>query len=413
MQLVKHFAASKRRRVIFAQSASDVSFGRTLIEVLMSGDVYAFKVEHELHTRGFESQRPLILDLARCPFLLYEISCSASLRPSQDGQLLFLHLGPGATWNGARIKYELRWNPAHPKESVDAASCLHFPSMLPSPIGISWSEEASAAYPQQIIHFVPDELARELLVSGLPLQYGGAISGPTAFLDLVVARGTAGVEPIAGRPQSSARISNAVKALVGQGGAAQLSAACATSLEFLQGYLGQLAGLGITVCLSEDLPDAMHIGGPLLSFQRSDFDRYPLGSFGFGVELTRELASIWWGCGCRLLGKHSKEVASAIGGALSLHWGRAKDTEGSSKTIAAYEGLAGGSALKDRWLGAIGRGRPRLTAELALAFYRGLSSGRGQDALKALTADFWGLYVPVPVFLRELSRGGFDLPALP
>lgn len=413
MQLLKHVAVSKRQRAILSRSANEVCFARTVIEALLSGETYVFTVEHELHSRGFESRRPLVLDLAPCPFLLYGLSCSVSLRPSQDGQLLFFHLGPDLTWNGARLSYQLRWSPTRHTEPIDAAPCLRFPSMLPEPIGVSWSEVASAAFPQSAIQFVPDELAGDLLASGVRDRQGAVNAGPAVYLDLIIGRGAAPVAPLAGQSVlGSVRASDAVTTLLGERAAAQLSAACAASSGFLQGYLGGQPELDITVCLSEDLPDVRHGGGPLLLFQRSDFERYPLGSFGFGVELTRELASIWWGSGCRLLGKYSKEVTSAIGGALSLHWANTKDTDGFAKTIRAYEVQARGSALQDRWLGASGRGRPKLTAELALALYRGLSGRRGRDALRALTADFWGLYLPVPVFQRELSLAGFDFPTL-
>jgi hypothetical protein len=382
-----------RDNPLLSQVATNVSFARTAIEIIPTSVGYEIRVEQVLESRGIGSTLPFVLDLSTCPFLLHSISCSSSTRPTQDGSLLFFNLAAGYSWNGSEVRYKLRWNTVEPRDVIDQSPIINFPEMLPTPVSISLDANFNSAFPQQKIVCYADELASDISFVGLAATAVEEGTG-SDLIELAICGVQSKYQTIP-NGQYTILISNALEATIGQESVANLVRSIHVGCDYLTDHLGERGARAVIVCLGSELPESLAPqGGIVIPLSEEDLERYPVGSNGFQVELIRELAHMWWGQGCRIVGNGGKDLEMSIGGAMSLMWSEAIADPNHSRTLANYHKAASSSDPREPG--------GQTVPDLALDLYGALRC-RPDRPVKALLSDLWGLYVPVELADRELS----------
>lgn len=388
-----------------------VSIARTDIEVLPAARGYRLSVEHRLDVVGGESQRPVVMELAQCPFVLYDVSCSASFRPTQIGDRLQLQLRPGSRWEDATIRYVVQWDRSRPDLPIGQSRFLRFPEMLPALMPVP-ATPGRAAVPQQTVHLIRDELAVGLHVTELqvtetdaPVLSDGALQVVLCEEESVVLRNAPATGAV------GVALSATIEAAIGAEASAELILTCGRVLDRLQGILGAIERTSVVVVAETDQASGLRgSGGVCLLLGESDLARYPVGSPGLEFELTREFASIWWGAGSRLTGRMAFELEAALGAGVALAIFREAGSSTLEEIADEYSRVARRRAPLAFLPGVSRRGRERLAAKTALTIFESLQYHERRLALQGVTSDFWGLHIPTPVCVRLLRNAGFDLP---
>jgi hypothetical protein len=139
---------------------------------------------------------------------------------------------------------------------------------------------------------------------------------------------------------------------------------------------------------------------------------------GFGAEASRQdaalalqLASVWWGTGCRISGQKGREIEYAIRCAVGLRW--------ASFAVGRDEADRNGVRLQDLTSPVRGSGWKNWLAE-GWRPWVGISNGRllfsalndnpaARRTLRALTREVWGKTVSHDVVLKRFAVAGIKL----
>jgi len=121
--------------------------------------------------------------------------------------------------------------------------------------------------------------------------------------------------------------------------------------------------------------------------------------------LATQVASLWWGGGCRLIGRDAEGVESAIRTALALWWLSVIDRETCERALYAHRKRAGSSSAVDFWTSLGGPIAVGKATRLALSVFEELQGGSSGLAprLAAYTKQQWGYLIPVRQFIDDLG----------
>jgi hypothetical protein len=183
-----------------------------------------------------------------------------------------------------------------------------------------------------------------------------------------------------------------------------LSAVAGEAVEFLSSLFGWTAGNAVLVAGPGDCAGRPSFGGPVLQLDKQFAAKYQAGSLGMRFEILRELCSLYWGSGCRVLGGAASELTAAIGAAVALRWATTQgDGRYASQTSKAFGKLASRPHVLDYADTAVGNMSGRLIGRLTQRIFHKLSEEDYRNRLARITNDLWGMYVPYGVAARELE----------
>jgi hypothetical protein len=124
--------------------------------------------------------------------------------------------------------------------------------------------------------------------------------------------------------------------------------------------------------------------------------------------LATQVASLWWGGGCRLIGRDAEGVESAIRTALALLWLSVIDRERCERALYAHRKRAGSSSAVDFWTRLVGPIAVGKATRLALSVFEELQGGAGlAPKLAAYTKQHWGCLIPARRFLDDLALSNY------
>jgi len=124
--------------------------------------------------------------------------------------------------------------------------------------------------------------------------------------------------------------------------------------------------------------------------------------------LATQVASLWWGGGCRLIGRDAEGVESAIRTALALLWLSVIDRERCERALYAHRKRAGSSSAVDFWTRPVGPIAVGKATRLALSVFEELQGGSGlAPKLAAYTKQHWGCSIPARQFLDDLALSNY------
>lgn len=197
---------------------------------------------------------------------------------------------------------------------------------------------------------------------------------------------------------------SAVSSDLREAGASLLGRDVARMLIFLAEYFGLARGLSVLLTSKHVAEEPPWIGtGCRVQVDANEFATVGTDWVVAEHNLVRQLATIWWGHGCRLVGNQSVEMQWAIATLAALAWTRETGSRARLQPLLAhYRRLASMPALQARWHAMQGVVDNRRLARLVLSLNRDLENGGNLRAIRALTRSAWGHFVSADVALRSL-----------
>lgn len=136
---------------------------------------------------------------------------------------------------------------------------------------------------------------------------------------------------------------------------------------------------------------------------------------GFPADalLARQAIGLWWGAGCRVVGRYARELEYSFASAASLLWQVHVGSEDlAAARIARYARALRELRPPDLLYSLAGEMRPTLTYQLVVSIFRSLRrDDRLLGCVRRLLHESWGEYVPSRRIIRDFAASGVELPA--
>ena len=364
---------------------------------------------YSAHPLASGERRPILIDFSQCT--LWPISISAegasSLTFDQDEatavdkSLLRLQMSAGWAWSDTEIVVKLKWKerPSHPSLVGDAF--LYLPANLPR-IGNLKRTDA------RVLLRTPVSLRGEYerrLAGCVPYSVGGKFDSTGPFADVVLCR-----ERMSAcgdvRDQAQIRLVGMDRRSLGE---ERMSRLCAKLREMCTD-IGDLFQLRpeLRIAAALGMPEkAPSVSGPLLTEPHSRYQLDGIDQPMRDFPIARHIASNWWGAGCRIEGADDHYLWLGISWAVGLCWTEAHIPRH------VFEALYGFYAEKmvrtSRFTKPMFRPGER-TVGIGIVLYESLvTNPAAWDALRRLTAEFWGCHAPEAVVLSSLKKAGVPI----
>lgn len=355
-----------------------------------------------------EERRTLAFKTSAGTWQLQSLSCDRAVKEvliekgDTAGALIALDLQQGAkSWDGAEVNALLR---AESLKSAPSLSDKLFvaPEFLPAIVG---SDAISQVAEQAAISSM-----RLSSAEGNSIDIAGVPSDPRDSLDI----GTGMLQLIVLPTTSLFDSSNSGILLAGDSKevSSQKKKAIIQVVErmfaFLSNWFGHPSGARVAVVLSEN-SGLMPSVGPCIVVPPAWFD-HGAALADREMYICRQLASTWWGVGCRISSPIGTQVAHAISAAAALQWlAETGKTAQRNRVLEAF--MEHSAKLKGRtslqpidW-----ESTPAPGMTLALGLDEALGKGaRMQTALQTLTNKCWGKLVHPNAVLRSLEESGVE-----
>jgi hypothetical protein len=346
-------------------------------------------------------RRPVSFDLRSTDLVLLSAKCSRTVPadtapPSPGAKAFTLNLAPGETWDEAVIELALLWPALSGCEPQTA--CLVLPDSMPRIL------EAGGE------HFYRQR-SRVVLQAptSLPAVWtGGIVAGDPKFAggsDLIEALLLRGAPPHdeGGRIMFSANLSASWNARE----CARALRMCERMLDFLSRVFGLSPDMRILAKTPQE-PSGWSDGpSPSASWFNANREMFGLDAAHAGEPndfyLVVQLARIWWGGGCRIVGKHATDLQGALAFLAGLLWLDYMEEKQQHAQVVHNLKRFRWSWLKSMGDRLRGEANRRRTARAALALYSACASrSASAEDLRALTREAWGQEVSSVVVYRRL-----------
>jgi hypothetical protein len=166
LSTLRRLKAARRQRLLEGRTGDGVYTRRIVVDLSRGENGYLVGLTYVLGVHGPQSNVPVILDLRHCPFLLFDTSSNAALKPTQLEDHLELVLAPGCDWEGARIYTSFEW---HTEGATGSTPLLSLPDVLPSLLRRASSGELAQPLQQPIIDIGGSAAVTNSLVGGIPV----------------------------------------------------------------------------------------------------------------------------------------------------------------------------------------------------------------------------------------------------
>lgn len=365
-------------------------------------DYVEIKAEYAMAARdGIRSH--LTLDLSEVLIDVVVIECSVAERVELTARdrLVVLRLLPDTSWNGAEIKVVLRWQRFATNYKRPLPDVLLIPDGLPRLVSAAFLETGAA---QPAISVDLASPSTELQVTGVQRA-----ATENEFLRVAVIRTSRGQE--VKRVECRVVFSGTLKAQLDEKEKALAVRIISTMRDFISDEFGYDPTVDILVASPHDLRGYWTIaGGPWLLVTRE--------GLGFGAEAARQdaslaiqMASIWWGTGCRVSGPDGREVEYALRSAVGLRWVAFALGYGEASRNAARLKESTGPFSRFGWTRRIAEGwRPWVGAFAGCELAAALNENPGaRSVLRQLTRETWGQAVPSEIVRQRFAQTGVEL----
>lgn len=365
-------------------------------------EAMAHEAEVDLHAVapleviGSARSRPLALDLINCPFILRSVLTTPPGRNWQEKGALMVKTDDDQS-RLCTLSFVARWRP-------DEVRFVRLPDDFPLPVREVNGEPVPQAYPACTVRVVLDERAPEMIVLGLGTAEPGEQPVNASFLRLCLLPQAAVGHSVQGGATTAVFTREALNAL-SRGSIETFASHVLNGREFLEGALGALSLRSVLVHdQSERRPRDVTLGGPAIKLDDALLRVGAIGSVEMQFEITRELASLYWGSGCRASGPHAIELFAALGTALALSWADASGHKWIVDRVLGRLRHDSRRAVLNDWSRTLaGEAAAGLAARLAEAIWKDVATGSGMLRLRRATIDLWGQVVPSKVWFRELG----------
>jgi hypothetical protein len=363
----------------------------------------SLRVSYILRRSGPKLRRPLVILAERSHGVRLE-PVRSQVPPGRERQQLkaarglVVDLPASGDWEGAVIDLRTGW--PTPPDGDAIQSCMLIPEELPRLL----VEQRSGPQPRIKVAETAGTAAEAFVCGGVPLDLGVPTDAEN-LLSAVLVRSTATVlEAESNSVAITGRFQNELSLHEQQRVVRLLS----RILEFHAETFG-VAPQARLVLAPHDGAAAM--GGPLLRLRTLQ----PLGLQADqdpeDVMLASRLASVWWGTGCRVTGPCGRELEAAIRAATAMLWADQVGGVFRHGVFAAWQERARYPVLYDvlsSWRQGFRHG---LHARMTLALYSSLKrDASASAALRLLTEQYWGKFVPSHLLRRQLVETGVSLP---
>lgn len=163
-------------------------------------------------------------------------------------------------------------------------------------------------------------------------------------------------------------------------------------------------GLRIAAALTSSR-ETRSMPGSLLVQPAERFRLPSINQAGYEFPIAREIASNWWGVGCRIGGENGHYFEEGVSFALGLAWAKSYTN---NKSFAALLGW-----YEERMVPTISLGKNEFrpgerSIGAGMVLYRALAKNAELwKVLQQLTAECWGKFSPEEEVVARLRGGGF------
>jgi hypothetical protein len=375
------------------------------------GHCAMLRARYRLRGLAAPDARPIVLDTRACPLETVGVSGPAVRVPQNTttrGTLLLpLELVGRDTWAGVSFDLVLRWPTGGEGSASPAPLCMVVPDLLPTLIAGAGDESVSdlpivdvagiargvycvAGVPAQLD--ITERAARTILLQG-------AVFLSAQFVELAV--------------EGDLRVwlASRLRDDMSPGGPEWAGALVASMARFFASTWG-LSMQADIVLVPPSEPAGVAIRPSGLCFHLEPRELGVSDSMADTQDflISTRVADVWWGAGCRIRGRHGRELESGICMAAALRWlrfiGEDAQYDASVRFLQAERVR---SRVRSKLLGIQGMARPRGTSAIALTLDRNMSAG---PACERAIADFmrahWGKRVDAMVAARYLADRRVD-----
>jgi hypothetical protein len=344
-------------------------------------------------TYAFDCAAPMkgnvaALDLSTCPLSLRGLKGNGChLRGPMrfgDKQVVFCELLPGEDWRNVSAQIRVAWPDGSRRGSSLSLAIL--PDMLPALLNESFQVRR---WPQPTLHcsdnvkpaaFVATSVEKSSDLWQLAL-FGDELSGA------VQARPHVEIDLGTGLSHLGEAERTRIASLL-----AEITAFVATDLRYdLSARI-----LALAVDRRRVHP---RVWGPCLAEEPSTYGESD-GRVGH-LLLGQDVAGLWWGAGVRLVGSSATNLSMAICAALGIRWTEHVDPARAARCFDGYVTLSQDARRPDS---------ERVWWRWVVSLYAGFGRSEGvMDALRQLTAEHYGYYVPAESIVARLTDVGVAL----
>lgn len=380
VQWRKDRALQARYRALLGKVDGRLALGDATIEVTESATGFAVDVLQAVGTFGECDGGVLGLDLTGSPFMFDGPQLTIEAPTYQEGHGVFLGPLGAAEWRNAEVNYQFAWSP---KNATDP-SVIFIPTNLLTTGFVAWGGRTTTARPAPRLRIVIDERA-DVRIAGVrsDLSRGqrGAYCAGTIFQDAETVR-------VDGAESATCWLSGALAERLGSGSVHQYRVAISAALDALQHLFGSVPFDALFVCDDDRVFAPLDLLRPVVEIDARWLTQYRQDSSELRFELIRELAAMYWGGGCQLVGPTAFETQNALGAAVALAWASTESPLMYAKKLAAYRWLGAASRLGGALRGNLRDGR---TARLAVRVHESLVGSGSSGRLQTVTRTYWGM----------------------
>lgn len=332
----------------------------------------------------------LLLDGRTCPFPVVRFE-SDTLTPSVQitgRREPLLPLEPGAhSWDGASFELDIVW----PSEHSDYV----LPNMLPQLI----SSVPGANMPLITLHRGG---SKTLSLAGIPLVAGGLAWGSPLIEGVLVRGGPVGREKLI--------LTERLAAEFDEHEIERSEELVNLILTFLERELGVVAGARVVARAGTEYLGKRLRGGSCIVLDDGELRAGPSAGDPNDLVLAFQLASVWWGGGCRVTGRRQYEMVTGLRLFLALRWLRWIEPAKVPPTIERLRSFASWGFLKSRSYAVEQGSRGDLSSRMAVALYdHAERSPRVMDVMRQLTRETWGKHISVDTVKRRFHDAGVPI----
>jgi hypothetical protein len=404
-------AAFHGLRQVFARKApAGLHVRRLELSFQPDGEDLLITAVYILECPDASQREPFVFDFTQTSLVLERFACHVATIDPPPSPGARPHVFPavvleaGAEWNGTRIELTLRWR----REGWDAIRCLVVPDSFPTIIRRFRDSDPLPA--RTLVQITGDGHGELLRIGGVPAP--PEISASRAdLLQAVVMRSTDCVEAGVGAGQPPMIFSTRLVSGLRADEPGRMADMVRAIMRYLTSSLGFDPG---AVIVGKHSNDATQTSGFLP--HGACFNASP-ESIGFGSArgtpadfyLSPQLAGVWWGGGCKIVGHRAQELESALCLAYGLSWmDYIGEFDQLNEALDHCSRLAKSSIVKNWWKGARGIPRTRDGVRIALELYALLQDEQSGAAelIKQLNRQYWGKYVHRQAIAAALAEVG-------
>jgi hypothetical protein len=347
---------------------------------------------YELRGDAETPRRPLLLDGRTCPFPVVRFQ-SDTLTPSvqitgRREPLLPLE-SAAHSCDGASFELDIAWPVGH--------SDYVLPNMLPRLI----SSVRGANEP--LVRVQPDG-SEGLSLAGIPLFAGGLAWGNPLIEGVLVRGGSVGRKRLT--------LTQRLAAEFDQHEIERSEELVDLILRFLEKDLGTATGARVVARAGTEYLGKRLRGGSCIVLDNGELRAGPAGGNPNDLVLAFQLASIWWGGGCRVIGRRQYEMVTGLRLFLALRWLHWMEPEKIPPTLERLRSSASWGFLKRRSYAVEHGSRGDVSSRLAVALYdHAEHSPRVLDVMRRLTNETWGKQISVDAVTRRFREAGIPIRA--